>query len=98
MASRNRKVPKSVDISLEKVKLVDELFAIIDQNPRLYTLYRYWFWLTIALFAFALAFLLVGIVGSLAFDHKSHLAASAGLSIFQLIHLDMLDTFSGFDT
>ena len=83
MGSRNKKIPQNVDISLEKVKPVDELSAFIDRNPKLYTLYRYWFWLTIALFVFALAFLLVGIVGSLAFDHKSHLAA--GLSIFQLI-------------
>ena len=80
-----KKPPKDIDVTLERMKLVDELFAAIDNDPGLKNIYKWWFWLVIVLFVFALLFLILGIVISLAYDHKGFYAAAAGLSVFHLI-------------
>ena len=79
------KRPKDIDVTLERMKLVDELFATIDHYGKLYTLYRWWLWLNIFLFLFGLLFLILGIVVSLAYEYKGFYAAAAGLSILHLI-------------
>lgn len=80
-----KKSSQNVDLTLERVKLVDELFPTINRDAYLYIIYKWWFWLIIFLFVFALLFLILGIVVSLAYSHKSFYAAAAGLSVFHLI-------------